>query len=109
MLRLAFILSLWPSLLSAAGFSGQLVYAMRGISPPAASAGYYTSGADDVLRMSVLAFLFFFLPVIVSLALAAVHGLTKKSYGGLFIATIALNVFSLLYGLILYGAVASAI
>ena len=105
MLRLAFILSLWPFLLSMAGFGGQLVYAVRGVSAPVSKAvRVYAGGAES---LSVLAFLIFFLPVTVSLALAAVHGLMRKTYGGLFIATIALNVFSLLYGLALYGAMSA--
>lgn len=101
MLRIAFIISLWPAFLSAMGLGGQLYYAFA---RHPVSAGPGVVFESTPLEVSVVAFLFFFLPIIASLLITAVHGMRKKEFTAFFMATVALDAFSLLYGLVLFGS-----
>ncbi|MDP3963942.1 MAG: hypothetical protein Q8Q39_05610 [bacterium] len=100
----AFILALWSATLSAAGFFGQLVIGLRGGAIQYAASELSVAGLERPKLMMLFAVGLFFLPTFVSCFLTLRHIKRTGRTEGLYIASLSLNTFSLLYGLVLYGA-----
>ena len=91
-------------MLSVAGFAGQLVMHVRGGVMPYAAPDLSAITTEQPKLMLLLALVLFFLPIFASCYLALRHIRHTGRSEGLYIASLAFNTFSLLYGLILYGA-----
>ena len=106
---IAFILSLWPAMLSAVALGGQLYLHITEKSTEMVQLS--TNTKQILWEVSPHVFIgtsifVFFLPIFISCGLIIRHIKKTGQAEPRVFASLALNTFSLLYGLILYGAFA---